>query len=379
MSNKQYIIKADEVIFTTGSNSTNNIYFISGSIISASQFSGSFSGSFQGDGTALTGITGGGSIFALTGSKQNTTNDLEITGSLIVTGIVTSDTGFTGALTGNADTATTASYVTTAQTASYVEYTNVANKPTLVSASAQIDLSLATETASWSDNAISSSKVQLNAGVHAAEIRYILYTGDGNADTSTRVAPLEFDTGFAFTPNTDTLTVPNVVGTLLGNANTATTASYVTTAQTASYFAGVVTSASHAVNADSASYLDTAATYKDTAITFTTKRISTRVTSIASSATPTPDVSVEDELDITALGAAAEFAIPIGTPVAGDKLIIRIKDDTTIRALTWNAIYRAGTSIALPTTTVSGETMYIGFIYNATDTKWDLVALTEGH
>ena len=44
---------------------------------------GSFTGSFVGDGSGLTGIAGGGSgIFAATGSFQSTTNDLQITGSL---------------------------------------------------------------------------------------------------------------------------------------------------------------------------------------------------------------------------------------------------------------------------------------------------------
>lgn len=45
---------------------------------------GSFSGSFAGDGSSLTGV-GSSGIFAKTGSSYNTTNDLEITGSLIIT------------------------------------------------------------------------------------------------------------------------------------------------------------------------------------------------------------------------------------------------------------------------------------------------------
>ena len=45
-----------------------------------------FSGSFVGDGSNLTGING--SIFSETGSIQSTTNDLQISGSLSVTGII---------------------------------------------------------------------------------------------------------------------------------------------------------------------------------------------------------------------------------------------------------------------------------------------------
>ena len=50
-------------------------------------FSGSFSGSFVGDGSGLTGISSGGSgIFTPTGSFQSTTNNLQITGSLTTSG-----------------------------------------------------------------------------------------------------------------------------------------------------------------------------------------------------------------------------------------------------------------------------------------------------
>lgn len=51
-------------------------------------YSGSFSGSFAGDGSGLTGV-GGSGIFTATGSFYSTTNDLQITGSLETTGDVT--------------------------------------------------------------------------------------------------------------------------------------------------------------------------------------------------------------------------------------------------------------------------------------------------
>lgn len=97
-------------------------------------------------------------------------------------------------------------------------------------------------------------------------------------------------------------------------------------------------------------------------------------TSTTSSATPTPtgDRKV-NELYVTALAAAAEFAAPSGTPANGNKLIIRVKDDGTPRALTYNAIYR-GIVATLPSTTVISKTLYMGFVYNSADSKWDLVA-----
>lgn len=103
-------------------------------------------------------------------------------------------------------------------------------------------------------------------------------------------------------------------------------------------------------------------------------KITPRVTTEASNATPTPNTDTTDVHMITALAEAATFGAPTGTPSEGQKLTIRIKDNATARALSWNAIYRAGTDIPLPTTTVLSKTMYCGFIYNNTDTKWDLVA-----
>lgn len=100
-----------------------------------------------------------------------------------------------------------------------------------------------------------------------------------------------------------------------------------------------------------------------------------RVTSEASNATPTPNADTTDIHIITALAAGATFGAPTGTPTQGQQLIIRIKDNGTARTLAWNAIYRASSDLALPTTTVINQTLYCGFIYNSTDTKWDLLAL----
>jgi hypothetical protein len=110
--------------------------------------------------------------------------------------------------------------------------------------------------------------------------------------------------------------------------------------------------------------------------TLTNKRITQRVGTTASSATPTPTGDDSDLYTITALAEDAAFAAPSGTPTNGQKLMIRIKDNGTARALSWNAIYRAG-DIPLPTTTVSGKTMYLGFVYNKADSKWDLVAFVN--
>ncbi|MER9912242.1 hypothetical protein NKJ71_16585 [Mesorhizobium sp. M0050] len=116
------------------------------------------------------------------------------------------------------------------------------------------------------------------------------------------------------------------------------------------------------------------ATKNSATATLTNKRVTLRIGTTASSATPTPAGDSNDQFTVTALAAAAAFAAPIGTPTDGQRLTIRIKDNGTARALTWDAIYRAGTDVTLPSTTVLSKTMYLGFIYNSADSKWDLVS-----
>mgnify|MGYP001594995094 CR=1 FL=1 len=114
-----------------------------------------------------------------------------------------------------------------------------------------------------------------------------------------------------------------------------------------------------------------------TAQTITNKRIEPRIVSAASYTTDTGtslSVATTDIFVITAQAGALLFNNPGGTAVQGQRLVIRIKDNATARALTWGSEFRAmGT--ALPTTTTLSKTMYMGFFYNSTDTKWDMVAL----
>lgn len=109
--------------------------------------------------------------------------------------------------------------------------------------------------------------------------------------------------------------------------------------------------------------------------TLTNKRITKRIGTVASSATPTPAGDDVDMYTVTALAEAATFGAPTGTPTNGQPLIIRILDNGTARVLAWNAIYRASSDLALPTTTVLSKTLYLDFVYNSAATKWDLLAL----
>lgn len=110
--------------------------------------------------------------------------------------------------------------------------------------------------------------------------------------------------------------------------------------------------------------------------TITNKRITNRVNTIASSATPTPNWDTTDQYIITALALWATVWAPTWTPTEWQKLIIRIKDNGTARTIAWNAIYKVWDT-ALPTTTVISKTMYLWFIYNSSDVKWDLVVYID--
>lgn len=105
--------------------------------------------------------------------------------------------------------------------------------------------------------------------------------------------------------------------------------------------------------------------------------ITKRVSSIVSSATPSINIDSYDALTITALATAITSMSSglSGTPTPLRPLIFRFKDDGTARAITWGASFRASTDLALPTTTVLGKTLYVGFLYNEVSLTWDLLAV----
>ncbi len=98
------------------------------------------------------------------------------------------------------------------------------------------------------------------------------------------------------------------------------------------------------------------------------------VQSVVSSATVTP-VYGNDIVVITAQAVALALANPTGTWPQGKDMMIRIKDDGTARAITFDTKYRA-IGVTLPTTTVINKTTYVGVIYNATDDKFDVIGVT---
>jgi hypothetical protein len=94
----------------------------------------------------------------------------------------------------------------------------------------------------------------------------------------------------------------------------------------------------------------------------------------------TINTDLYDTFLLTALGNSATFNAPAGSPVNGQRLIIRIKDNGTARVLTFTgsgtSAFR-GIGITLPSTTVLGKVLYVGCIYNADDYYWDVIATAQ--
>ena len=112
--------------------------------------------------------------------------------------------------------------------------------------------------------------------------------------------------------------------------------------------------------------------------TLTNKRITPRVWSTTSSATPTINTDNVDAYSITALAAAiTSFTTNLSwTPTDFQKLMIRIKDNGTARAITRWASFEAK-GVALPTTTVISKVLTVWFVYDTVSAKWGCIASAQ--
>ena len=103
----------------------------------------------------------------------------------------------------------------------------------------------------------------------------------------------------------------------------------------------------------------------------------------ASSLTPSASgITYADMYAYTALAANLSINNPTGTAVDGQKIMFRVKDNGTSRTISFGTIYRdlsgklTNVMGILGTATTASKNLYIGFIYNAADTKWDCIAYT---
>jgi hypothetical protein len=108
--------------------------------------------------------------------------------------------------------------------------------------------------------------------------------------------------------------------------------------------------------------------------------IKDRITTIATGTTlsvnaDTTDIVMHANTQTT---GTLTVAAPSGTPINGQKLMIRMTS-TNVQTFSWDAIFIGSTDLALPTaSTGGGKVDYLGFMYNSTATKWQLVAKNFG-
>jgi hypothetical protein len=69
---------------------------------------------------------------------------------------------------------------------------------------------------------------------------------------------------------------------------------------------------------------------------------------------------------------------PTGTPANGQRIMFRLTS-TNVQTFSWNAAFAGATDLVLPAVSSGGGlTDYVGFIYNSTAAKWQLVAKVFG-
>lgn len=199
---------------------------------------------------------------------------------------------------------------------------------------------------------------------------------DGSAAITAIIASTYGGTGNGFAKlsgpasTEKTFTLPNANATILTDNAAVTVAQGGTGAATLTgILKGNGTSAVTAVTAPSGAIVGDTDTQ-----TLTNKAVTRRVNSTASSSTPTPNADTTDQYEVTALAANATFGAPTGTPVDGQRLFIRIKDNGTARTIAWNAAYGSSGVASLISTTIINKTHMLGFIYDSAAALWVCMA-----
>lgn len=113
---------------------------------------------------------------------------------------------------------------------------------------------------------------------------------------------------------------------------------------------------------------------ESTGVIAQTGRIQKNIVSAADDATAAIDCAITDIYELTAMANATTFSVT-GTPLNGQALLVRLKDNGTARALTWGSEF-ASKGATLPTTTVLGKQHYVGFVYNSASSKWECIMAT---
>lgn len=105
-----------------------------------------------------------------------------------------------------------------------------------------------------------------------------------------------------------------------------------------------------------------------------------RVTAIADGTSVTINADTTDMATQANTQAAGTLTInaPTGTIQNGQKLVFRLQS-TNVQTFSWNAVFAGSSDLALPTASSgSSKYDYMGFIYNSTAAKWQMLAKNFG-
>jgi hypothetical protein len=114
--------------------------------------------------------------------------------------------------------------------------------------------------------------------------------------------------------------------------------------------------------------------------TLTNKNIQSRVVVISDATSITINGDTTDIATQANTQSAGTLTInaPTGTPFNGQKIILRLLS-TNVQTFSWNAVFAGSTDVALPTaSTGTSKYDYMGFVYNSTAAKWQIIAKNFG-
>ena len=115
--------------------------------------------------------------------------------------------------------------------------------------------------------------------------------------------------------------------------------------------------------------------------TAATAYITPRVVTITDGASVTINVDTTDmaSQNNSQTAGTLTIAAPTGTPSNGQKLILRLYSANT-QTFSWNSAFQGSTDLALPSASSgSNKYDYMGFIWNSSNSKWQMLAKNMGY
>lgn len=103
-------------------------------------------------------------------------------------------------------------------------------------------------------------------------------------------------------------------------------------------------------------------------------KIIVKTYSAASPTSLTPNADSYDVFAVTNLNSDMSVANPTGTPVDGQGIMFRIKDNGTAHNISWGNKFRT-IGITIPTNTIAGKMTYVAARWNDPAQLWDVISV----